>query len=219
MNGRLVEVLTFWGDPVQADTERYVYDSNGKELTYSRIGSVADGFSDTGEPLIKWITVSYTSLYDNGRLVKYIGNDGAYEMSGSHYTMLRHDTLGNIIERIYQDTIKHEATRLVSAYDKSGKEILNLNYNAHNDITAFEVTSYDDEGRKTASELRNAGKYSAYRTTTLYFYDDAGKLIKEERLDDGKPDPTGYWYNYDSSGLLTEIKSNIMNDSIEYTYY
>ena len=81
--GQLLQVLTFWGEPIQADTERYVYDETGKELLYTRVSYTADGFSANGEPLMKWTKVIYSSQYEQGRLVKYVGNDGAYLMSGS----------------------------------------------------------------------------------------------------------------------------------------
>jgi len=217
--GRLVQVLTFWGEPVQADTEQYVYDAAGRELSYTSVRSIADGFSASGEPLMKRVTVSYTSQYDRGKLVKSMGNDGAYLMSGSHYSEIRYDTLGHVIERIYRDTVDHEAQRAVFVYDKGGNEILYLHYDEHDQISAFEVKSYDEKGRVTDSELRNASKYSDYRSNTRFFYDPAGRLVKEERLDDGKPEAIVYEYRYDASGLLTQIVSNIMKDSFEYTYY
>ena len=217
--GQLLQVLTFWGEPIQADTERYVYDETGKELFYTSVRSMADGFSAIGEPLMKWTSVIYNSQYEQGRLVKYIGNEGAYLMSGSHYTDLRYDSLGKVVERTYHDTVAHEIQRAVSIYDKNGREILHLNYDARNEVTAFEVTSYDMHGRKTDSELRNAGKYSAYRTKTRYYYDLFGRLVKEERFDDGKPDSVIHEYRYDASGLLTKIDSNIMIDYFEYTFH
>jgi hypothetical protein len=130
-NGKLLQVLTFWGNPVQADSELYVYDSNGNELEYTRISSISNDVSATGEPILQRVTIRYASQYDHGRLVRYVGNDGAYLMSGSNYTELRYDTLGRVIERAYHDTIKHETQRSVSVYDKTGKEILELNYDEH----------------------------------------------------------------------------------------
>jgi YD repeat-containing protein len=219
VQGKLVQVLTFWGNPVQADTEKYVYDSAGRELSYTSVRSIADGLSASGERLMKRVTVSYTSEYDQDRLLRSIGNDGAYLMTGSHYTEVHYDTLGQVIERIYRDTVDHEAQRAVFVHDKKGNEILYLHYDERDQVSAFEVKSYDENGRETNSELRNASKYSDYQTTTRYFYDPAGKLVREERLDDGKPDMIEYDYRYDSSGLLTQIVSNIMKDSFEYTYH
>jgi len=216
---RLLQVLTFWGNPVQADTERYVYNSDGRELQYSSTRSVADGFSPQGDPLMKWVTVRYGSHYEHGRLVRYAGDDGAYLMTGSHYTVIRYDTLGRVIERVYHDTLDHEIERTAFIYDKNGRQILYLHYDAHDQITAFEVSTYDERGRLTNSELRNASKYSDYRTDTRYYYDPAGKLLKEERLDDSRQEPIVYEYRYDPSGLLTRIVSNIGNQSIGYTYY
>lgn len=168
---------------------------------------------------MKWVNVIYASQYEQGRLVKYVGNEGAYLMSGSHYTDLRYDSLGNVVERTYHDTVEHKIQRAVFIYDKNGREILRLSYDARNEVRAFEVSSYDLHGRKTDSELRNAGKYSTYQTKTQYYYDPSGRLVKEERFDDGKPDSVVCEYRYDASGLLAKIDSNIMIDLFEYTFY
>ena len=217
--GRQVQVLTFLGSPVQTDTEQYVYDASGKELTYSSVRSVAYDFPEGRDPLMKKVRVSYTSQYVKDKLVKYTGNEGAYEMSGSHFTELRYDSLGQLIEQVYHDTVNHEASRAVFVNDKHGREILSLYYDELGQITSFEVKRYDENGRVTDSELRNTGRYSDHNTITRYFYDPAGKLIREERVDDGKPDSIMYEYRYDHSGLLTQLVSNIMNQSFEYTYY
>jgi len=217
--GRQVQVLTFLGSPFQTDTEQYVYDAIGRELNYSSVLSVAYDFPEGRDPLMKKVTVSYTSQYVQEKFVKRVGNAGAYDMSGTHFTEFRYDTLGRLIECLYHDTVDHETRRTVLVNDKDGREILSLYYDEHDQISSFEVKRYDENGRVTDSELRNTGRYSDHYTITRYFYDPAGKLIREERVDDGKPDGIVYEYRYDHAGLLTQLVSNVMNQSFEYTYY
>ena len=217
--GRQIQVLTFLGSPVQADTQTYVYDATGKELIYTNVLSVAYDFPEGKDPLTKKVRRTYISQYDGEKLVKRIGNAGAYDMSGIHFTVFRYDTLGRLIEYLCHDTLDQEIQRIVLVHDKDGREILSLQYDEFDQITSFEVKRYDDQGRVTYMELRNTGPYSDYYTITHYFYDRSGKLIREERVDDGKVDPIVYEYRYDSSGLLTRLVSNVMNQSFEYTYY
>ncbi len=218
-SGQVIRALTFWGNPVQTDSELFVYDSKGNELEYTRIVSVSNEVSATGEPIFQRTTARYTSQYDNGRLVRSEANAGAYSLSRANYSILKYDTLGYAVEEIAYDTIKGESRRTVWVNNKEGKHILQLSYDTDGEIRAFSVTTYDGLGRKTMSQLKNAGKYSNYQNEVRYFYDSNGRLIREEQYIDGAATAKVEEYQYDASGLLLRIVSPDRMESIEYTYY
>jgi hypothetical protein len=219
VDGRLVEHLSFWGVPVHTDSSLLFYDEKDMEIEYVRMVWVTESFTPDGQPIRKRVRAHYRSVYEGGRLVRSETDGDGYYLGGRHYSAFKYDTLNHTVEEIAYDTIKATSNRFMTVKDKNDREILCLRYEEGGRLSSYEVTSYDDRGRKNSYHLVNTGKDSDYRYEYRFFYDPSSKLIREERYSGGNMVPVVVEYRYDTDGLLIEVQSPDRHEVIEYTYY
>lgn len=218
-DGRLVQSLSFWGDPVRTDSTLLSYDANGNETEYAHLVWVADSITPSGEPIYERVKAHYRSIYRNGIMVRSEADTDGYRLSGDQYSMLTYDTLGRLIEEVAYDTTKGTSHHTVYVNDNAGNVMLRLTYDKEGVLTVFEVTNYDDQGRKTSTQMANTGKYSNYRSESRFYYDPSGKLVKEERFSGGNRTPNRTQFVYDINGLIVEVASPHLKEVIEYQYF
>lgn len=125
---------------------------------------------------------------------------------------------GRLIEKRQHSLFRGEEHSSLTAYERDDKGRLTCvkEYGPDGQLLSVKTSDYNKLGQLTRSETYSDGQLSSWCN---YFYDEQGRLIREERNGfDSPPDYTGGWvyYEYDSDGTchITYGFDLIVNDEI-----
>lgn len=184
----------------------YTYDADGKMLTMRRhIDDATNSSTAKG-----WHNFDYT--YDEkGNLVKEVyTHDYPFAMQRWHTAVYTHDERGNVLT----ETTYYPSGELFHAYTYTYDEKNNLltEDSPQGQRATYEYT-YDNSGNM-CSQTHTA---DGYRTTTLWEYDEMGRLIsKVSTLADGTESYREQYTYDDNSNRITHYKKE-SNEEVSYS--
>lgn len=205
------------------DEYNYEFDSEGRlikkkfdrgstEYTYDENGRLQEEYDD-----FYGRKTAYRHEYGNGYENVYLKND--YTVEEKLRQIIEFDVNGNIIKETIDVGAGSEYAEGKEFAEYEYDSMNRLVYENHtvsedfmvgNDATYVYSYTYEYEGDKLKKETYS---YFYVTTSTEYFYDDSGRLIKEIYICDGTDDMNGYFptqitteYIYSEDGTITSYQ-------------